>query len=111
LCARIAPEVIKLDAGGYPDLLDVAVPFWLAKEAGQAVDMCPALALTMTRPAERPPPVQPGQRLLPLVEHAGRGEPPTLSGRAVRRAELDESIDEASAWLSELGGHRRARSR
>ena len=31
---------------------------------------------------------------------ADRGEPPTLTGRAVRRAELDA----ASAWLSEIGG-------
>jgi hypothetical protein len=36
--------MIKLDADGYPEFLDVAVPFWLTREAAQAVDLCPALA-------------------------------------------------------------------
>lgn len=112
LCARIAPEMIKLDADGFPEFLDVAVPFWLTKEAGQAVDMCPALALTMTKPVARsaarlnarPALPQGRQRPLPRLEQAGRGEPPTLTGRAVRQAD----IDEASAWLSEISGSRRA---
>jgi len=103
LCARIAPEMIKLDADGFPEFLDVAVPFWLNKEAGQAVDMCPALALKMTKPAARPASPQSQQRSVPRPDRADRAGPPTLSGRAMRKAELDDT----SAWLSDLGGRRR----
>jgi hypothetical protein len=35
---------------------------------------------------------------------ADNGGPPTLTGRTMRRSELDE----ASAWLAEIGGYRRA---
>ncbi len=48
LCARIAPEMVQLDNQGYPMFLDMPVPFWLEKEAQQAVEMCPALALSLT---------------------------------------------------------------
>ncbi|HYK68221.1 MAG TPA: NADH-ubiquinone oxidoreductase-F iron-sulfur binding region domain-containing protein [Streptosporangiaceae bacterium] len=123
LCARLAPELIKLDADGYPQILDMPVPFWLSRHAAQAVDMCPALALTLTRPAmpraARPVPARPAPaaitgpadpppqrrpRQLADRSAADRGEPPTLTGRAVRRADLDK----ASAWLAEISGNRRA---
>jgi NADH:ubiquinone oxidoreductase subunit F (NADH-binding)/ferredoxin len=136
LCARLAPELIKLDRDGYPDFLDVAVPFWLLKDAGQAVDMCPALALTLTKPAARPPrpprpagplsspqPLPPAPALPAAAAAAGTAlvsqrepkgpapksavgadDPPTLTGRALRKADLDA----ASAWLSEIGGRGRA---
>jgi len=122
LCSRLAPELIKLDADGYPEILDVAVPFWLSRHAAQAVDMCPALALTLTKPATpsaaRPTPARavplaitgpagpPQRRPRQLTDRntADRGELPTLTGRAMRRADLDT----ASAWLSEIGGYRRA---
>jgi ferredoxin len=45
LCARLVPELIQLDRQGYPVFLDMPVPFWLEREARQAVAMCPALAL------------------------------------------------------------------
>jgi NADH:ubiquinone oxidoreductase subunit F (NADH-binding)/ferredoxin len=120
LCARLAPELIKLDADGYPDILDAPVPFWLSKHAAQAVDMCPALALTLTRPATPKPARLPSAGPAPAAisgpadaglrgprEPADRGTadgggPPTLTGRAMRRADLDE----VSAWLSEIGGYR-----
>jgi ferredoxin len=63
LCSRLAPELIRLDPDGHPELLDVPVPFWLQRDAGQAVAMCPTLALTLTKPAGRPPqPVPPPAR-------------------------------------------------
>ena len=121
LCARLAPELIRLDAGGYPEILDVPVPFWLSKHAAQAVEMCPALALKLTRPpvakTARLPSAGPapaaiagpadyrerGARQPPDGDGADRDGPPTLTGRAMRRAELDE----ASAWLYEISGSRR----
>jgi ferredoxin len=123
LCARLAPELISLDADGYPAILDVPVPFWLTKHAAQAVDMCPALALTLTKPAmpraaqlpsSRPTraaitgPAGPAQRRpreLTARSTAEQGEPPTLTGRPMRRSELDVT----SEWLAELGGHVRTR--
>ena len=53
LCARIAPEMVQLDNQGYPMFLDMPVPFWLEKEAQQAVEMCPALALSLTTGGSR----------------------------------------------------------
>jgi NADH:ubiquinone oxidoreductase subunit F (NADH-binding)/ferredoxin len=49
LCARLVPELVKLDRHGYPELLEAPVPFWLSRDARQAVDMCPALALRLTK--------------------------------------------------------------
>jgi ferredoxin len=48
LCVHLVPELIHVDAQGYPILLDIPVPSWLEKDAQQAVDMCPALALRLT---------------------------------------------------------------
>jgi ferredoxin len=48
LCAHLVPEIIHLDAQGYPVILDIPVPTWLEKDAEQAVHMCPALALRLT---------------------------------------------------------------
>jgi len=47
LCAHLVPELIHLDKQGFPVIMSVAVPPWLEKDATQAVDMCPALALRM----------------------------------------------------------------
>ncbi len=60
LCAHLVPELIHLDAQGYPVMLNIPVPDWLEKDAEQAVHMCPALALRLTSttaPAARPAPV------------------------------------------------------
>jgi NADH:ubiquinone oxidoreductase subunit F (NADH-binding)/ferredoxin len=48
LCAHLVPELVQLDRQGYPVPLDMPVPPWLDREARQAVDMCPALALRLT---------------------------------------------------------------
>jgi NADH:ubiquinone oxidoreductase subunit F (NADH-binding)/ferredoxin len=47
LCAHLVPEIIRLDEQGYPIMLDIPVPEWLEKDAQQAVEMCPALALRL----------------------------------------------------------------
>jgi NADH:ubiquinone oxidoreductase subunit F (NADH-binding)/ferredoxin len=139
LCSRLVPELIQLDEHGYPEFLDVPVPFWLSRDASQAVDMCPALALTLSAASESPQPATPrkptaGQQVplgLPGPARAPRSrsgsspvpavgapatarrqspapldddEPPTLTGRALRKADLAE----ATAWLAEIGGGRAA---
>jgi ferredoxin len=48
LCAHLIPEIVHLDANGYPVILNVPVPAWLEKDAQQAVHMCPALALRLS---------------------------------------------------------------
>lgn len=48
LCAHLVPELMHLDAQGYPVILNMPVPNWLEKDAQQAVDMCPALALGLS---------------------------------------------------------------
>ena len=57
LCGRLVPELVQLDSQGYPTFLDMPVPFWLERDAQQAVEMCPALALRLeaARPAVPPP--------------------------------------------------------
>ena len=47
LCAHLVPELIHLDANGFPVIMNIPVPPWLEKDAAQAVEMCPALALRM----------------------------------------------------------------
>ncbi len=47
LCAHLVPELIHLDRTGYPVIMPIPVPPWLQKDAQQAVDMCPALALRL----------------------------------------------------------------
>src|SRR5271166_6474482 len=48
LCTHLVPELIHSDAQGYPVILNIPVPNWLEKDAQQAVQMCPALALRLT---------------------------------------------------------------
>jgi ferredoxin len=44
-CAELLPELIGLDEWGYPMIDDEPIPPELAREARQAVSMCPRLAL------------------------------------------------------------------
>ncbi len=53
LCADVAPELIRLDANGYPALPGTAVPEPLLRKARNAVKVCPALALRLATPAAR----------------------------------------------------------
>ena len=54
LCAHLVPEIIHMDAQGYPVILNIPVPHWLEKDAQQAVHMCPQLALRLTSAAPAP---------------------------------------------------------
>jgi len=49
LCAHALPELIRLDGNGFPSFPDASVPTWLEPGARKAVNVCPALALRLTR--------------------------------------------------------------
>jgi len=57
LCAELLPELIVLDAWGYPVLADQAVPASLMNRTRRTVTDCPALALKLTSaiPGRRTP--------------------------------------------------------
>src|SRR6201996_8637765 len=69
LCAHLVPEIVHLDSTGYPVMLDIPVPDWLEKDAQQAVDMCPALALRL---ASKPAKGNRGPAPVPLPMPTGR---------------------------------------
>jgi NADH:ubiquinone oxidoreductase subunit F (NADH-binding)/ferredoxin len=81
LCSRLVPELVHMDEHGYPDFLDAPVPFWLEREARQAVAMCPALALSLRKPDAEP------------------AEFPQPRRRGSETPELDHS-----AWIAEISG-------
>jgi NADH:ubiquinone oxidoreductase subunit F (NADH-binding)/ferredoxin len=69
LCAHLVPELVQLDRQGFPVPLDMPVPPWLEREARQAVDMCPALALRLTpTPRPAPPPSRADDRRAEIAE-------------------------------------------
>jgi ferredoxin len=47
LCAEVLPELITLDDWGFPIISDAAVPARLRAAAGEAVRICPKLALRL----------------------------------------------------------------
>jgi len=67
LCAQLVPELIHIDRNGYPVFLDAPVPFWLRREAQQAVEMCPALALRLAQ-TQGPSQGQSGQPSLSIAQ-------------------------------------------
>jgi ferredoxin len=83
LCHSVVPELVQLDNQGYPMFLDMPVPFWLEKEAQQAVAMCPALALRLTPSV--PSGAGPGKNPRPALPSAA---PPTLQLVIPPRREL-----------------------
>ena len=83
LCAHLLPELVHLDRTGFPVILPIPVPPWLEKDAQQAVQMCPALALRLdTDPKKRakgvqkPPPIPVAA---PTVRSGLIGGPPRRS--------------------------------
>jgi ferredoxin len=48
LCSAVAPEIIRLDANGFPAFPQTPLPPWLENGARRAVNVCPALALRLT---------------------------------------------------------------
>jgi hypothetical protein len=124
------PELVQLDGQGFPEFLDVPVPFWLARQAQQAVEMCPALALSLVQDAPPPPPgpvaiPTPRRRAglraggSPALEPPRRAlEPPRKAlepGRKAvpsshRAAEADpadtvEGMVVTEAWISQISGY------
>jgi NADH:ubiquinone oxidoreductase subunit F (NADH-binding)/ferredoxin len=86
LCAHLVPELVQLDRQGYPVPLDMPVPPWLEREAKQAVDMCPALAL----------------RLAPAPREAARAELPAGGGRKELVAETRTDLVVTESWIADL---------
>ncbi len=111
LCARLVPELVRLDDFGFPEFLDAPVPFWLARDANQAVEMCPALALRLTEqapePAGLPLPAPPAPTAIGPDRHLERPQlvarPAPTSKRGRKKAELEE-LDGATAWIATIGG-------
>jgi NADH:ubiquinone oxidoreductase subunit F (NADH-binding)/ferredoxin len=102
LCARLVPELVQVDEHGFPEFLDAPVPFWLSHEAKQAVDMCPALALSLTKVKQEPgPPPLPAaaRESVPVVTTRGPNRP-----ELTKRAREDADLDMATAWIAALGG-------
>jgi ferredoxin len=89
LCAHLVPELIHLDGNGFPVVMNIPVPPWLEKDAQQAVEMCPALALRLAADPKKkgsggpsPAPV-PAPALRPgLLGGSGRPELASGSGPA-----------------------------
>jgi ferredoxin len=59
LCAEVFPEMITLDDWGFPIVGGQDIPVGLRPAAGEAVRLCPMLALRIERPPARRP--QPGR--------------------------------------------------
>ena len=73
LCAHLVPELIHLDKTGFPVILPIPVPPWLEKDAHQAVQMCPALALRLdTDPKKRGGAGGPKTAPIPVIAPAAR---------------------------------------
>jgi ferredoxin len=53
LCAEVLPELITLDDWGFPMIRDAEVPPGLMAGAGEAIRLCPLLALRLDRPGAR----------------------------------------------------------
>jgi len=109
LCARIVPELIQLDEHGYPEFLDVAVPFWLRRDATQAVGMCPALALTLSSRAAPAPAAGPPAVADPPVAGPLRPPHPQLVAQPAqlpgsRRARMKAELAGATAWIAAISG-------
>ncbi|MFF0521161.1 NADH-ubiquinone oxidoreductase-F iron-sulfur binding region domain-containing protein [Actinomadura nitritigenes] len=47
LCRHLLPDLVRLDEFGYPVIAGAAVPARLLRDAVQAAEMCPALALSV----------------------------------------------------------------
>jgi NADH:ubiquinone oxidoreductase subunit F (NADH-binding)/ferredoxin len=111
LCARLVPELIQLDEHGYPVFLDVPVPFWLARDASQAVDMCPALALTLTTRTASP--VGPSLAAPVAVGPGPQLRSPQLVAQKAqlaktKRGRRNDDLAVASAWIATIGGRKPA---
>ncbi len=121
LCAHIVPELIQVDAQGFPVMLGMPVPSWLGKQARQAVEMCPALALRLTpaEPAALAAPKQVAPRLAvpspgPALTRASRPALPAAPVSSVSLSEVEPfaddrvltgkivDLDVSEEWIAEI---------
>jgi NADH:ubiquinone oxidoreductase subunit F (NADH-binding)/ferredoxin len=92
LCAHLVPELIHLDSNGFPVILNIPVPPWLEKDAQQAVEMCPALALRLAADPRKaagkrdPGPVPIAAPVVRSGLLGGGGRPLGAGGVGARRA-------------------------
>jgi NADH:ubiquinone oxidoreductase subunit F (NADH-binding)/ferredoxin len=93
LCAHLVPELIQPDEQGYPVPLDMAVPSWLSRQARQAVEMCPSLALRLERPSAAA-----GSRAA-----AGNAGHP-VGARAETGKLWEQDLVVTESWIAEIGG-------
>jgi NADH:ubiquinone oxidoreductase subunit F (NADH-binding)/ferredoxin len=105
LCARLVPELVQADEHGFPEFLDAPVPFWLARDARQAVEMCPALALRLTKPAPDPAgPPFPARAAMGPGPQRQPARPQLVAHPASKREARDADLAGASAWIAAIGG-------
>jgi NADH:ubiquinone oxidoreductase subunit F (NADH-binding)/ferredoxin len=82
LCAHLVPELVHLDKTGFPVILPIPVPPWLEKDAQQAVQMCPALALRLdVDPKKKRGAIKGGPTAPPIPVIAPTTRTGLLSGR------------------------------
>ena len=93
LCAHIVPELVQTDRQGFPVMLDTPVPPWLERDARQAVEMCPALALRLV-------PADPAQAVRARLRRLGAGQAPA--------AETVPDLVVSEDWIAEISADRAA---
>jgi NADH:ubiquinone oxidoreductase subunit F (NADH-binding)/ferredoxin len=99
LCAHIVPELIQTDRQGFPVMLDTPVPPWLRRDARQAVEMCPALALRLA-------PADPSR----VAARARRGMiGHVLSVGHAPAAETVPDLAVSEDWIAEISAERAIR--
>jgi NADH:ubiquinone oxidoreductase subunit F (NADH-binding)/ferredoxin len=110
LCAHLLPELVHLDRTGFPVILPIPVPPWLEKDAQQAVQMCPALALRLdTDPkkrgqgAQKPPPIP---VTAPTVRSGLLGRPRTVRSPSISARSRSSSANAARSACSAAGSGR-----
>jgi ferredoxin len=81
LCAHLVPELIHLDKSGFPVILPIPVPPWLEKDAQQAVQVCPALALRLDTDPKKRGMAKGGPATAPIPVIAPTARTGLLSGR------------------------------
>ncbi|HEY3906284.1 MAG TPA: NADH-ubiquinone oxidoreductase-F iron-sulfur binding region domain-containing protein [Streptosporangiaceae bacterium] len=102
LCGRIVPELMQLDQQGYPVMLDMPVPPWLEREARQAVQMCPELALRLVpvRAADEARPAAPAAARRPAERRAlaSVSRKQLVAGKSGKSGDLIVSEE----WIADL---------
>jgi hypothetical protein len=93
---------MQLDQQGYPVMLDMPVPPWLEREARQAVQMCPELALRLVpvRAADEARPAAPAAARRPAERRAlaSVSRKQLVAGKSGKSGDLIVSEE----WIADL---------